>query len=65
MEEDGNRFIVIEGLDGSGKSTQLDLLMKYLEEQGTSFEYLHFPRTDDGYYGDLVARFLRGDLVPL
>jgi len=65
MEEDGNRFIVIEGLDGSGKSTQIDLLMNYLEEQGTSFEYLHFPRTDDGYYGDLVARFLRGDLGPL
>ena len=65
MEEYGNRFIVIEGLDGSGKSTQIDLLMNYLKDQGTSFEYLHFPRTDDGYYGDLVARFLRGDLGPL
>ena len=65
MSEDTNRFIVIEGLDGSGKSTQIDLLISELKHRETAFEYLHFPRTDDGYYGDLVARFLRGDLGPL
>jgi dTMP kinase len=65
MKEAGNRFIVIEGLDGSGKSTQIDLLLAFLKDRGTPFEYLHFPRTDDGYYGELVARFLRGDLGPL
>lgn len=65
MAEESKRFIVIEGLDGSGKSTQIDFLLKYLEEGGIPFEYLHFPRTGDGYYGDLVARFLRGDLGPL
>jgi dTMP kinase len=55
-------LIVIEGLDGSGKSTQLELLRQYLNDHDIAFEYLHFPRVDEGIFGDLVSRFLRGDL---
>ncbi len=55
-------FLVIEGLDGSGKSTQLGLLKKYLEENSISYKYLHFPRLEEGIYGKLVARFLRGEM---
>ncbi len=55
-------FIVLEGLDGAGKSTQVKLLQQRLAEAGKSYEYLHFPRFDAPVYGDLVARFLRGEL---
>lgn len=55
-------FLVIEGLDGSGKSTQLGLLKKYMEDNGIKFKYLHFPRLEEGIYGKLVARFLRGEM---
>jgi dTMP kinase len=57
------KFAVIEGLDGSGKSTQVKMLQEYLKEKKISFEYLHFPSTDvdSPIYGDLVARFLRGE----
>lgn len=54
-------LIVIEGLDGAGKSTQVKLLTSYLKDKNRSFQYLHFPRTDGSLFGDLVARFLRGE----
>lgn len=55
-------FVVIEGLDGAGKSTQVARLQEWIEAQGKSWEYLHFPRFTTPYWGDLVARFLRGEL---
>lgn len=55
-------FIVLEGLDGAGKSTQIAKLRAMFDEMGVASEYLHFPRFDAPVYGDLIARFLRGDL---
>jgi len=55
-------LIVIEGLDGSGKSTQINRLSEYLLANGHRCRTLHFPRTDNSIYGDLIARFLRGEL---
>jgi len=58
-------LIVLEGLDGAGKTTQINLLQEYFEGEGVKTKYLHFPRYDSPVFGELIARFLRGDLGPV
>ena len=53
-------LIVLEGLDGAGKSTQLRMVTSYFSSLGRKVEYLHFPRYDAPVYGDLIGRFLQG-----
>ena len=38
------KLIVIEGTDGSGKSTQFKLLTEFLEKKGLEFKKLVFPQ---------------------
>lgn len=54
-------FIAIEGLDGAGKSTQIELLTNYLHGKGVKTAFVHFPRLNEGVFGELIARFLRGE----
>lgn len=55
------KLFVIEGIDGAGKSTQIKLLRNFFSDKGYDCEYLHFPRTETPYFGELIARFLRGE----
>ncbi|MBK6450450.1 MAG: dTMP kinase [Saprospiraceae bacterium] len=52
-------FIVIEGIDGSGKSTQIDLLQKRFQAEGKKAMTTHEPT--DGPIGKLIRSILSGD----
>ncbi len=53
------KFIVIEGLDGSGKSTQSKLLTQYLRKEGYKVEKIDFPQHGEKSAG-LVDEYLNG-----
>lgn len=53
------KLIVIEGLDGSGKSTQEELLKKKLEALGIKFNFIKLPNYDDPAC-ELVKMYLSG-----
>lgn len=55
------QFIAIEGLDGAGKSTQIELLIQYFKSKGVETKFVHFPRHHDGVFGELISKFLRGE----
>ena len=55
-----NTLIVIEGLDGSGKSTQVELLKKRLTDKGISVKQIKLPDYEDDS-SMLVRMYLSGE----
>lgn len=53
------KLIAIEGIDGSGKRTQLDLLEKALVARGVLIHSTGFPHYDS-WFGKMVGQFLNG-----
>jgi dTMP kinase len=58
------KFIVLEGIDGSGKRTQLEALTREFSRKGMVFTQVSFPNYS-GFFGKLVAQFLNGEFGPL
>lgn len=58
------KLIVLEGIDGSGKRTQLDLLAKAFSSRSIPFTQVGFPNYE-GFFGKMVAQFLNGEFGPL
>lgn len=55
------KLIVIDGGNGSGKTTQAKLLIDYLKKKHISAKYVDFPQYYTSFHGKTVAKFLRGD----
>ena len=53
------KLIVLEGTDGSGKSTQMELLGARLEREGKSFRRLRFPQYEEPSSA-LIRMYLAG-----
>ena len=54
------KLIAIEGLDGSGKTTQIELLSKRLREEGIPADTISFPNYESDSSA-LVKMYLAGD----
>jgi dTMP kinase len=58
------KLIAVEGIDGSGKRTQVELLTLTLKARGHSVYSTGFPQYDS-WFGKMVGQFLNGDFGPL
>jgi dTMP kinase len=58
------KLIAIEGIDGSGKRTQVALLEKALTTKGHAVYSTGFPQYDS-WFGKMVGQFLNGDFGAL
>lgn len=61
MHTNRGRFIVFEGIDGSGKSTQISLLKKHIDQHAIPCVETREP--SDGPIGTLLRQFLSGRIT--
>lgn len=55
------KLIVIEGGDGSGKTTQAQLLIEYLQSLKIPVRYYDFPQYYHSFHGKIIGRYLKGE----
>ncbi len=52
------KLIVIDGTDGSGKATQVDLLVKHLKQEGKKVKVVDFPDYYENFFGQFIGHCL-------
>lgn len=54
------KLIVIDGIDGSGKATQVKILKQRLLKEGLKVKTIDFPRYENNFFGSLIGEYLSG-----
>jgi dTMP kinase len=52
------KIIVIDGIDGSGKTTQVEILMKRLKKEKKNVVYVQFAQYEKNFFGQNIYEFL-------
>ena len=55
------KLIVVEGIDGSGKTVQTNLLVKRLSDEGFQVRLTDFPQYGKSFFADMIERYLKGE----
>ena len=56
------RLINLEGNDGAGKSSQIEIICEYLDSIGKTYKKIHFPMYGSNDFAKVISMFLKGDL---
>lgn len=58
MKKPKGKLIVIDGTDGSGKATQVDLLVEHLKKDGHKVKIVDFPDYYSNFFGKFIGHCL-------